>query len=256
MQDNQIDVLDLLDSSNFITLNKSLIQSLGLNEAIMLGELAGKYRYWKTAGRLDKNGYFFIKRDDLNLETGLSSHQQRKALEHLKDLGIVDYGQDEHSTNRSNLYKIFNDALLNYLTMDGQKIERSNVEKLHTTNTSYTNTSDTKTSIKYSVEQIIEIVDYLNLKANKNYRNNSKDTMKFVQARLNEGFTVDDFKKVIDNKCAEWLADNKMNQYLRPGTLFGTKFESYLNQKITSKSDGMHFNKNNNTEPKTEVIVI
>ena len=47
---------------------------------------------------------------------------------------------------------------------------------------------------------------------------------------MNEGFTVDDFKKVIDNKSAEWGKDSKMSKYLRPETLFGTKFESYLNQ--------------------------
>jgi hypothetical protein len=49
---------------------------------------------------------------------------------------------------------------------------------------------------------------------------------------MNEGFTVGDFKKVIDNKTAEWL-DTKMEQYLRPETLFGTKFESYLNQNVS-----------------------
>jgi hypothetical protein len=52
---------------------------------------------------------------------------------------------------------------------------------------------------------------------------------------LAEGFTIDDFKTVIDKKCAEWLGDSKMEPYLRPETLFGTKFESYLNAKVTSK---------------------
>ena len=63
-------------------------------------------------------------------------------------------------------------------------------------------------------------------------------TIREIKARLNEGFKLEDFKIVIDNKCSEWLNDKKMNQYLRPDTLFGTKFESYLNQKpkeITTK---------------------
>lgn len=77
----------------------------------------------------------------------------------------------------------------------------------------------------------LDIVDYLNEKAGTKYRASSKKTQNLIKARFNEGFTLDDFKTVIDKKTAEWLTDQKMNQYLRPETLFGTKFESYLNQK-------------------------
>lgn len=79
------------------------------------------------------------------------------------------------------------------------------------------------------------IVDYLNQKAGTNYRASTKKTQTCIHARLAEGFTVDDFKTVIDKKCADWLTDPKMEQYLRPETLFGTKFESYLNAKVTNK---------------------
>lgn len=75
-----------------------------------------------------------------------------------------------------------------------------------------------------------DIVEYLNKKANKNYKHNSDKTRRFIDARLNEGYTFEDFKKVIDNKCRSWLNDERMNQYLRPETLFGTKFEAYLNE--------------------------
>ena len=51
-----------------------------------------------------------------------------------------------------------------------------------------------------------------------------------IKARSNEGFEVEDFKRVIDNKVASWGKDPKMSQYLRPNTLFGTKFEAYLNE--------------------------
>lgn len=81
----------------------------------------------------------------------------------------------------------------------------------------------------------IDIVEYLNEKANKNYKHNSDKTRRFIDARLNEGFTLEDFKKVIDNKCRSWLNDERMNQYLRPETLFGTKFEAYLNEMPISK---------------------
>jgi uncharacterized phage protein (TIGR02220 family) len=71
----------------------------------------------------------------------------------------------------------------------------------------------------------------LNSKCGTKYKSSSKKTQNLIKARFNEGFTLDDFKTVIDKKSSDWFNDNKMNQYLRPETLFGTKFESYLNQK-------------------------
>ena len=85
----------------------------------------------------------------------------------------------------------------------------------------------------------IDIVEYLNEKSGKNFRYSSRKTKDLIQARLNEGFTVDDFKTVIDKKVAEWKDDAKMNQFLRPETLFGTKFESYLNQKEVTTKKGI-----------------
>lgn len=74
-----------------------------------------------------------------------------------------------------------------------------------------------------------EIVDYLNQKAGTSYKHKTKATQSHINARLNEGFTVEDFKAVIDKKTAEWKGNEKMQMYLRPETLFGSKFESYLN---------------------------
>lgn len=80
-----------------------------------------------------------------------------------------------------------------------------------------------------------EIIDYLNQRAGTNYRANAKKTQKHINARLNEKYTVDDFKKVIDKKCAEWIG-TEYEKFLRPETLFGSKFEGYLNQNIRNKS--------------------
>jgi len=68
----------------------------------------------------------------------------------------------------------------------------------------------------------------LNDKAGTNYKSSTKETKGFIKARWAEGFRVDHFKAVIDNKVDEWKTDPKMCGYLRPITLFGTKFESYL----------------------------
>ena len=83
-------------------------------------------------------------------------------------------------------------------------------------------------SEKHDMKVITEIVDYLNEKAHKKYRSNNKATIRHINARLKEGRTLSDFKQVIDNRCATWLGTN-MEQYLRPETLFCSKFESYLN---------------------------
>lgn len=84
-------------------------------------------------------------------------------------------------------------------------------------------------NVKNDKELYISIVEYLNSKTNKNYKSTSNATKRLIDARINEKFTLDDFKKVIDIKSKQWLG-GEMEQYLRPQTLFGTKFESYLNE--------------------------
>ena len=84
---------------------------------------------------------------------------------------------------------------------------------------------------------IKEIVAYLNEKVQptRPYRATTKATQKHINARLSEGYTLDDFKVVIDKKVDDWKG-TEMEQYLRPETLFCAKhFESYLNAKINKK---------------------
>jgi uncharacterized phage protein (TIGR02220 family) len=80
-----------------------------------------------------------------------------------------------------------------------------------------------------------EIIEYLNLKTGKHFSNTAKETRSKIKARWGSNGqqrTIQDFKTVIDNKCAQWLNDEKMSAFLRPETLFGTKFESYLNERM------------------------
>lgn len=82
----------------------------------------------------------------------------------------------------------------------------------------------------YIVEQVREIVDYLNAKTSKKFSPKTAETRKAITARLKEGYTVDDFKKVIDTKVIDW-GDGEMERYLRPQTLFRpSNFEAYLNE--------------------------
>lgn len=84
------------------------------------------------------------------------------------------------------------------------------------------------------------VIERLNEKTGSNFRANNKKTRSLISARLKEGYKEDDFFKVIDNMCREWLQDAKMQKYLRPETLFGTKFEGYLNIKPVDSSKQQH----------------
>ena len=83
--------------------------------------------------------------------------------------------------------------------------------------------------------EIKEIIQYLNDRCGTRYRYQTKGTQEHINARLKEGYTVDDFKTVIDKKFEEWHGTD-MEKFLRPETLFAGKFESYLNQKIVKKN--------------------
>lgn len=76
-----------------------------------------------------------------------------------------------------------------------------------------------------------QIVLHLNSVLDTNYKSDNKKTRDLIKARQAQGFLLDDFKTVIDKKAAQWKSDSKMCAYLRPETLFGTKFESYLNER-------------------------
>lgn len=81
------------------------------------------------------------------------------------------------------------------------------------------------------------IIDYLNKKIGSNYKSTADKTKQLIDARLNAGFTEQDFYIVIDKKCSAWLNDEKMCKYLRPETLFGNKFEGYLNEVLKNTTN-------------------
>jgi predicted phage replisome organizer/uncharacterized phage protein (TIGR02220 family) len=82
-----------------------------------------------------------------------------------------------------------------------------------------------------------EIIFHLNEIAKTNYKSSSKKTKDLITARWNDGFTIDDFKTVINKKATEWINNKEMCKFLRPETLFGTKFESYLNQRDVKQNE-------------------
>jgi len=72
-----------------------------------------------------------------------------------------------------------------------------------------------------------EVLDYLNQKTGRQYKRVQAHSNR-IKARIKEGYSLEDFKKVIDFKVSEWTGKDDFEKYLRPETLFGTKFDSYL----------------------------
>lgn len=141
----------------------------------------------------------------------------------------------------------------------GQKLPNDNGQKLaqqyhrlpETTTETTTYTAEQAESLPEEMQEkekkekipYKKILDYLNQKTGKHYRN-VPTNQELIRARWNEGYTFDDFKKVIDNKVADWkgtgvtfsggkLAEN----YLQPSTLFSRKFDKYLNQTVNSTAN-------------------
>lgn len=75
-----------------------------------------------------------------------------------------------------------------------------------------------------------EIIDYLNKKTGRRFPATAKRNREPIHARWRKGYRLEDFKRVIDNKCFSWANDPKMSAYLRPTTLFSPKFSDYLNE--------------------------
>lgn len=125
----------------------------------------------------------------------------------------------------------------------GSKWTNGEVQNEPTNTIDYTETTSETTNILSSAEAqdrvpYREIVDYLNEKTGRAFKSTTSKTRTSIQARYNEGFELDDFKKVIDNKVSDWLGNNDMAKFLRPETLFGNKFEGYLNETKGSSGGG------------------
>lgn len=122
-------------------------------------------------------------------------------------------------------------------------IEEDSIDKISIGEDSIDTLSDAPTvSSTYEDTIILESIKYLNHMVDSNYKPSTPKTRTLIKARIKEGFTLNDFYTVIDKKVSQWKNDPKMSTYLRPETLFGTKFEGYLNE-IVPTSQRMDISK-------------
>ena len=132
-------ILQLISTSNFITVNKDLIKELGLEEAILLGELASEYDYWNNKNEIE-DGYFYSTIENIEEKTTLTAYKQRKCLENLKNKGIIDIqirgipAKRYIEINEEKVVEIFNNKLLKNLTTGCKKNSQLEVKKLNGNN--------------------------------------------------------------------------------------------------------------------------
>lgn len=114
--------------------------------------------------------------------------------------------------------------------VQNEDVQNSNL--LSTKDTKYLREPSTKNNKAVPYKEVIE---HLNETAGKRFNFRAEKNRDKIKARFNEGYTFDDFKLVINFKTKEWSNDKKMNQYLRPETLFNNKFDRYLNEALAKQ---------------------
>ena len=129
------------------------------------------------------------------------------------------------------VYKIEAPILRELQSRDYKKARKDRVSEAPKNKNKNKTKNKTKNNVLSPTDDCVKIINHLNEKTGKSFKATGKKTITIINARFSEEFSIEDFKKVIDTKCEQWLNDSSMSQYLRPETLFGTKFESYLNEK-------------------------
>ena len=236
----------------------SLAKSIGLNEAIVLQQI----HYWLRKSNNVKDGHKWIYNSMPNWQKQFnfwSLPTVKRVFRSLEKQGlIITANYNKAGFDKTKWYRI-NYEKLQHVSRRSDQNDPTMVSNW-TDGSDQNDTTNTKrlpeTTTETTTEDILsgkpdhipyqEILDYLNSKVGTSYRASSKATQRLIKARSNEGFEVEDFKRVIDNKVASWGKDPKMSQYLRPTTLFGPKIEAYLNEQAvidqpTNRAKGYQF---------------
>lgn len=218
----------------------SLAKEIGLNEAIMLQQI----HYWllKSGNEFEGAKWFYKTLEEWQIEFPFWSVMTiRRTLGSLEKQKIIKIGNfNKKKFDKTKWYTIDYErvnrrCVQNEQTMcsnrtDGCVQFEQTYTREYTETTTENNVTEEKPLKVVWTEETNHIIDYLNKRTGKKYSVKTKKTAQLIHKLLDNGFTVEDFERVIDIKCKQWLNNEKMNQYLRPRTLFSEKFEDYLNE--------------------------
>ncbi|MDV6379001.1 conserved phage C-terminal domain-containing protein [Sporosarcina sp. GW1-11] len=238
--------MKLLLNESPLQLQRTVAVKLGLNEAIFLQQLHFRTRisknireghkwvyntyenwrkefpFWsvntiiRIINKLEKEGYIIS--GAFNKMKIDKTKWYRVNYEHA-DLVTMQSGQTNH---------------LDWVMHDQENVENDFTKMGKAITKELKTTTKNKDSVEKNLDVIASVIDYLNLKVNKQFKCQSKAARSLLNARIEEGYTLDDFKAVIDSKTAQWLHDPRFRKYLQPSTLFhATKFENYMNEVLS-----------------------
>jgi uncharacterized phage protein (TIGR02220 family) len=177
----------------------------------------------------------------------LTTQKVRTILKKFEKEGYIQFVSSGSKGKESTLKITIKQQLFNNnATNKSEELQQIEGNEQQQSNNNVTTLSKKKKKDNNNIYSLV--IDYLNIKANTSYRINTKNTQSLINARVKEGFTVEDFKKVIDSKSNEWL-NTDFEKYLRPATLFGGKFENYLNEANKKAPTAIGTQKNNLVNP-------
>lgn len=261
-------IISVIGGNDFCIYNRPIANKLGVEVSILLGELASEQNYWTSRNHHD--GFFYSTVENLMARTALSKGKIRSAVSTLSSLGILEI--ESRGIPRKRYFRI-NETVVtefinnlsenspvtdcftsaNCISQEDAKNESLDVSFEHAQEDSFSdpvpkslvmqennsNISPKSPSFQEHNPVACEVIDYLNRKANCRFCYTMSST-KDINKRIEEGFSKEEFFQVIDKMVPVWKDNPKMSRFLRPATLFGPKFESYLNAKYINGSSKRH----------------
>ena len=229
--------------------SKLIKLKLDNDDALILAVIKDMYSSASTEFKIiDGERYIWVNQENLISKKipilGGKSSLKRK-LKKLEDKGIIKkrvvyekYSKEEGENIRGTYSFINITILLDYLSEYETNLTQVQNEPQGESKMNHRGSSfwtDKESPIKESNNIYSEVIEYLNSKAGKSFKYTTKKTQDLIKARLADGFKKEEFFRVIDNKVKEWQG-TEYEKYLRPETLFGNKFEGYLNQGVNKKN--------------------
>lgn len=230
-------------NSGWIKLHRSLLEwewwsDMNVRNLWLTILLLANHDEKKWQGQTIASGQLVTSLQHLAVRSGLSVQQTRTALGKLKSTGEINI----QSTNKNTLITVIKWADFQCCEENSTSNQQSNNKRAtneqQTSNKQSTTNKNVKNIKNEKNERNIcdadEVIDHLNTRTGSSYRH-SDSARKHILGRLNEGFTVQDCKDVIDKKCVDWVG-TEYEKFLVPDTLFRpSNFEKYLNQRISPK---------------------
>ena len=166
----------------------------------------------------------------------ISRHRFNRHRKLLEEKGYISVSQERKKGSKftHNVYTLEFIPQVQFTTSEKRTSEKRTSENDTTNNNTINNNTINTLSSNSTRAPYKEIIEYLNEKTGRHYKHTAIANQRVIKARINEGYTLEEFKTVVDKKTVEWENDVKMKKFLRPETLFGTNFDRYLNEETES----------------------